>query len=113
MNYFLKGLFLLILLASAALYYLFAPTYATRLLYSGETISISRDQNNIPTIIAPSHLSFFYAIGRVHAEDRLFQMTFKLLVTQGRLSEFLGEKPLPMDKFMRELNLHGWGKQAA
>lgn len=42
-----------------------------------------------------------YAYGRVHAEDRLFQMAFKVLVVEGRLSEHFGTKVLPMDKFMR------------
>jgi len=37
----------------------------------------------------------------------------KRLVVQGRLSEYLGEVPLPMDKFMREINLKGWGSKMA
>ena len=52
-------------------------------------------------------------MGRVQTEDRLFQMTFKSLVVQGRLSEFLGEKTLRMDKFMREINLRGWASKMA
>jgi acyl-homoserine lactone acylase PvdQ len=99
--------------ASLGLYLLFAPQYASELSYRGETTFIRRDANNIPTITAPSRTSYLHAIGRVHAEDRLFQMSFKRLVVQGRLSEYLGEKPLPMDKFMRELNLKGWGDRMA
>lgn len=40
-------------------------------------------------------------------------MSFKLLVIQGRLAEYLGEKPLPMDKFMREIGLNHWGNKVA
>lgn len=47
-------------------------------------------------------------MGTVVAEDRLFQITFKSYALQGRLSEFLGEKSLDHDKFMRELNLRKW-----
>lgn len=106
---------LAIILAGTALtvYMLFAPSYASDLSYRDETASIRRDANNIPTITASSRTSYLYAMGRVHAEDRLFQMCFKRLVVQGRLAEYLGEKPLPMDKFMREVNLKGWGERTA
>lgn len=88
---FLKIIFTLALITAATLYFLFAPSYATFISYRGETASISRDPTaNIPTIQASSRKSFFYALGRVHAEDRLFQMSFKLLVVQGRLAEHLG-----------------------
>lgn len=110
----LLKIFAIILLGGVlTAYVLFAPHYASELSYRGETASIRRDGNNIPTITASSRTSYLYAIGRVHAEDRLFQMSFKRLVVQGRLAEYLGEKPLPMDKFMRELNLKGWGQRVA
>jgi penicillin G amidase len=110
---FIKGLLIILVLLGGTLYILFSPSHASALTYRSERISIQRDGANIPTINAPSRLSFFYAMGRVHAEDRLFQMSLKLLVIQGRLSEFLGERPLPMDKFMREVNLDEWGMRAA
>ena len=94
-------------------YVLFDPKYATELTFEGEKITIIRNQNNIPNIKAQTRKGFLYGMGRVQAEDRLFQMTFKSLVVQGRLSEFLGEKPLPMDKFMREINLRGWATKMA
>jgi acyl-homoserine lactone acylase PvdQ len=47
------------------------------------------------------------------AEDRLFQLTLRAYSTQGRLSEFLGERPLEYDKFMREVNLKGWADKRA
>lgn len=74
------------IIASAALYILFAPNYATSITYKGSKITIHRNQNNIPNIYAPSRQSYFYAMGWVQAEDRLFQMTFKLLLIQGRLA---------------------------
>ena len=86
----LKFFFVLTLLLGATLYFLFAPSYADTLSYQGELTSIRRDASNIPTITAPSRRGYFYALGRVHAEDRLFQMSFKLLVVQGRLAEYLG-----------------------
>lgn len=109
----IKILLLAAIIAAGALYFLFAPKYATQVSYKGSNITIYRNKNNIPNIYAPSRQSYFYAIGWVQAEDRLFQMTFKLLLIQGRLSEFLGEKALLMDQAMRELDLDGWGKLAA
>jgi acyl-homoserine lactone acylase PvdQ len=47
-------------------------------------------------------------MGTIVAEDRLFQITFKSYALQGRLAEFVGEKSLDHDKFMRELNLRKW-----
>ena len=108
----LKVLVITLTVAAAALFLLFSPKYASSLYY-GEIVHIQRDANNIPTITAQSKKGYFYAMGRVHAEDRLFQMTMKRLVVQGRLSEYLGEVPLPMDKFMREINLKGWGSKMA
>lgn len=92
---------------------LFNPTYVAELSFGGEGITIVRNQYNIPNIKAQSRKSFLYGMGRVQAEDRLFQMTFKSLVGQGRLSEFLGERTLPMDRFMREINLRGWASKMA
>ena len=96
-----KVLVLILAVLAAALFLLFTPKYASTVSYGGETTRIQRDANNIPTITAQSRIGYFYAVGRVHAEDRLFQMTMKRLVVQGRLSEYLGVVPLPMDKFMR------------
>ena len=36
-------------------------------------------------------------------------MSFRKVVAEGRLAEFLGEIALPMDKFMREIDVNGWG----
>jgi penicillin amidase len=109
----LKVFIIILVLSAGVLFVLFSPEYATELSFNGEVTAIRRDANNIPTITAPSRKGYLYALGRVHAEDRLFQMSFKLLVVQGRLSEYLGERPLPMDKFMREVNLYGWGLKMA
>jgi penicillin amidase len=100
---------LLVFVAAASLYWLFSPNHASTLHYQGETINITRNEFSIPFISAPSRKAMLYAYGWVLAEDRAFQMTFRKLVTEGRLAEFLGEAALPMDKFMRELNLGGWG----
>jgi penicillin amidase len=86
----LKGLVILIFAALLIAFIIFHPTYVSELTFQGESIAIVRSQHNIPNIRAQTRKGFLYGMGRVHAEDRLFQMTFKSLVAQGRLSEFLG-----------------------
>ena len=54
-----------------------------------------------------------YAWGYVTAEDRLFQMAFRRRLGQGRLSEYVGEKGIRIDKMMRELNFYGWAQKTA
>lgn len=51
---------------------------------------MKRGDNNIPEIHAQSYKSALYAWGYVDAEDRLFQIAFKRLLIQGRVSEYLG-----------------------
>jgi penicillin amidase len=70
-------------------------------------IEIIRDERGIPHIFAAGEPDAFYALGFVHAQDRLFQMDFARLVAQGRLSEVIGPATLDSDRFMRMLDLAG------
>ena len=65
-------------------------------------VTITRDAWGVPHIRArASDADALYALGFVHAQDRLWQMEFQRRVAQGRLSEVLGEAALPQDKFLR------------
>lgn len=65
-------------------------------------VTITRDAWGVPHIRAKaSDADAMYALGFVHAQDRLWQMEFQRRVAQGRLSEVLGEAALPQDKFLR------------
>jgi len=81
-----KIFFIIAVMIVGAIIFSLLPNYSTKIVYAGEQVFIQRDMNNIPTINAPSRMAFFYAWGVVLAEDRLFQMAFKQLVIQGRLS---------------------------
>jgi penicillin amidase len=72
-----------------------------------EAVEIVRDSRGIPHIFASGELDAFYALGFVHAQDRLFQMDFTRLAAQGRLSEVIGPATLDSDRFMRMLDLVG------
>ncbi|MDT2078755.1 MAG: penicillin acylase family protein, partial [Planktomarina sp.] len=47
-----------------------------------------------------------FALGYVHAQDRLWQMTMLRRTAQGRLSELFGKKTLSIDKVVRRLGIY-------
>ena len=50
-------------------------------------VSITRDDRGVPTIAAQSSNDAYFALGFVHAQDRLFQMDVMRRLGAGRLSE--------------------------
>ena len=73
----------------------------------GASVRITRDSNGIPHIRAASMEDARFALGFVHAQDRLFQMEFTRLLGSGRLSEVVGDSTLGIDRAMRTLGLRG------
>lgn len=94
---------------AAALWYRQAiqPVHEGTLKLAGLTapVSIRRDDQGIPTIIAASEHDAAYALGFVHAQDRLWQMEFDRRLSAGRLAEILGPSALPTDQFLRTLGV--------
>jgi penicillin G amidase len=70
------------------------------------TVTVTRDQWGIPTIRAESEADALFALGFVHAQDRLFQMDFTRRLGAGRLSQVVGEATVSIDRLMRTLDLH-------
>jgi penicillin G amidase len=68
-------------------------------------IEVLRDADGIPHIFAKSDRDAWFAMGYVHAQDRLWQMEFQRRIAQGRLSEFLGEQAYETDKLFRTLGI--------
>jgi penicillin amidase len=68
-------------------------------------VTIGRDSAGIVTITAQSERDAHFALGFVHAQNRLFQMEFLRRLGTGRLSELLGMRTLKTDKLMRLLGL--------
>ena len=75
-----------------------------------ERVTIGRDEAGIVTITAASESDGYFALGFVHAQDRLFQMEMMRRLGAGRLSEVVGDLGLRSDKVMRTLGL---ARQAA
>ena len=72
----------------------------------GAELNILRDANAVPHIHAVSPEDAYFALGFVHAQDRLWQMEFQRRVGAGRLSEVLGEATLGTDRFLRTLGVY-------
>ena len=68
-------------------------------------IEIVRDAEGVPHVFAASERDGWFALGYVHAQDRLWQMEFQRRVGQGRLGEFLGERAYDTDRLMRTLGI--------
>jgi penicillin G amidase len=68
-------------------------------------IEIVRDKEGVPHLFAKSERDGWFAMGYVHAQDRLWQMEFQRRVAQGRLSEFLGERAFETDRLFRTLGV--------
>lgn len=68
-------------------------------------VKIERDDAGIVTITAKTELDADFALGFVHAQDRLFQMEMMRRLGAGRLSELFGIATLKTDKLMRTLGL--------
>lgn len=73
------------------------------------SVEIIRDSWGVPHIYAQNEPDLFFAQGFVHAQDRLFQMDLNRRVGSGQLSEIIGPKGVPTDRFARMM---GWPRAA-
>jgi len=69
-------------------------------------VTVTRDGWGIPTIRAESEGDALFALGFVHAQDRLFQMDMTRRLGEGRLSQVLGEATVQVDRVMLTLGLY-------
>ena len=68
-------------------------------------VEVLRDRHGIPHIYGASLEDAHFALGFVHAQDRLWQMEMNRRIGSGRLAEILGPAALDADRFMRTLGL--------
>lgn len=71
------------------------------------SVRIHRDGSGVPTIDARTDGDVFFAMGYVHAQDRLWQLEIQRRMGRGRLSEILGSGALQQDIWIRTLDLVG------
>jgi penicillin amidase len=78
-----------------------------------EEVRILRDQWGVPHIYAANKDDLFFAVGYIHAQERLWQMEFSRRLACGTLAEMVGELALDIDVFMRTVGLRRTAGQAA
>ncbi|MFU8861097.1 MAG: penicillin acylase family protein [Cyclonatronaceae bacterium] len=114
MKTFLKALLVTALLFTAVLaltvywsLYRPMPGYGGSATLPGltEPVTIEWDEAGVPHIYAENQADLYYALGYIHARDRLWQITLHQLTIQGRFAEFLGEDFIETDRFLRTLGL--------
>ena len=103
--------FILLLIVSGLVFYKILnfslPDYEGEIRDSeiSNDVQIYRDSMAIPYIIAQTEEDAAFALGFVHAQERLFVMDIIRRAGEGRLSEVMGEKSVPFDKMFRTVGL--------
>ena len=105
------ALILIAALVVGLVYYLASrslPTYDKTLKTPGLSaqVEIVRDNANVPHIFASDDEDAYFALGYVHAQDRLWQMVMLRRTAQGRLSELFGASTVKIDSLLRRLDLY-------
>ncbi len=83
------------------------PVYSGELKssYIKSNIDIYRDSMAVPYIFAESDEDAAFALGYLHAQERMFTMDLIRRAGEGRLSEIFGEKTIPFDKMFRTVGI--------
>lgn len=83
------------------------PDYEESISLNGlsDAVDIHWDEFGVPHIYANDEQDLYYALGYVHAQDRLWQMTLTQIMAEGRFAEFFGEDEelIQLDKYQRTL----------
>ena len=121
MKWFVRGLLILLILVMVAVGAIYFYLQSTKPKYKGKvaltglksTAKVYFDTHGVPHIGAENMEDAYFALGYVHAQDRLFQMDLMRRIGSGRLSEFFGKPTIEVDRFMRTLGLGKHAKASA
>ena len=69
-------------------------------------VEVVRDRHGVPHLLARNEEDALFALGYVHAQDRLWQMEMNRRIGAGRLAEVLGAPALGTDRLLRMLGLY-------
>ncbi|HEY3405672.1 MAG TPA: penicillin acylase family protein [Ohtaekwangia sp.] len=110
-------LLLIIILAVALIVFLYRqkPTYSGEKTLEGlqNEVEVLYDTYGVPHIYAQHAEDAYFALGYVHAQDRLFQMEMLRRAADGRLAEILGPDLVKVDRLFRTLGLNHFAEENA
>jgi penicillin amidase len=69
-------------------------------------VKIYSGDYGVPHIIASSDEDMYFALGYMHAQDRLWQMDLSRRVAEGKLSEIFGSSTIKYDKLFRTIGIN-------
>ncbi|MCD6180652.1 MAG: penicillin acylase family protein [Bacteroidales bacterium] len=92
-----------------------APKYSGEIQLSAlqDEVKITYDEFGVPYIDAQNANDAYFALGYVHAQERLFQMEMIRRLPSGRLAEILGPDLISVDKSMLSLGIRTMGERSA
>lgn len=119
---FLKWLFIVAaVIVVGTISVIFIYLQSSRPVYHGEIhlqglnqpVKIYMDSYGIPHIYGNSDADAYFALGYIHAQERLFQMELLRRVAAGRLAEILGKDLVKTDAFFRTLGIAKSAKESS
>ena len=107
-------LVVLALAAGALWWYSFAPNYGGTFASNKvlDSVTIRYDSYGVPHIYASNEHDLYFALGYVHAKDRLWQMDLLRRVAPGRLSEIMGPVTKSTDVYFKTLGYERYAQIA-
>jgi penicillin G amidase len=89
------------------------PDYDSKLTIAGvqRAVEIYRDEFAIPHVFAENEHDLMFAVGYIHAQDRLWQMDITRRAGEGRLSEVLGKETVDYDRLFRTIDVRDVAKK--
>jgi penicillin amidase len=83
------------------------PKYEGTAAVSGikDDVEIYRDKHGVAYINANDQMDAVFALGYVHAQERLFQMDLMRRSVAGKLSQVMGRETIPFDRMFKTLGL--------
>jgi len=105
----------LIGLATYVTFYRSVPQYDGTIQLNGisSNVTIKWDEYQVPHIFSDNEADLYFALGYIHAQERLWQMTVSQMTSEGRSAEFLGESMLEVDKHIRTIGIPSISKRIA
>ena len=77
----------------------------------GNRVEVHFDKWAIPHIYAQNEKDAYYALGYLHAQERLFHMELLRRLSKGQLAEILGSELISTDTFFRTLRLKQFSEE--
>ncbi len=75
--------------------------------------TVTYDDHHVPHVSADGEAAAYFAVGYVHAADRLFEMDLVRRQMDGRLAEVVGEQAVDSDVFHVEMDFRGAAEASA